>query len=80
MRFKKIVIAPDSFKGTLSSIEACEIIEKGILSVNPNIETIKVPIADGGEGTVEFFLKTLGGEKITIPVSGPSFNEVNASY
>lgn len=80
MRLNKIIIAPDSFKGTLSSIDACEIIEKGILSVNPSIETIKVPIADGGEGTVEFFLKTLGGKKVTLLVNGPSFNRVHASY
>lgn len=80
MRLNKIIIAPDSFKGTLSSIDACHIIEKGILSVNSNIETIKVPIADGGEGTVEFFLKILGGKKVTVPVIGPSFNTVNASY
>lgn len=80
MRLRKIVIAPDSFKGTVSASEAANIIEKGIHYVSKDIETIKLPIADGGEGTVDFFLEAIGGKKITITVTGPSFAKIEASY
>jgi len=49
----KILIAPDKFRESLSSIEAAKSIEKGIKKVNKNIETVLCPIADGGEGTVD---------------------------
>lgn len=80
MGLRKIVIAPDSFKGTVSAGEAANIIEKGIHYVSKDIETIKLPIADGGEGTVDFFLEAIGGEKVTITVTGPSFAKIEASY
>ena len=49
---KKIVIAPDSFKGSMSAIEVCDAIEKGIRAILPQTSIAKVPMADGGEGTV----------------------------
>lgn len=54
---KKILVMPDSFKGTMTSIEACDIIEKAITDICPEIEVKKIPIADGGEGSVDCFCK-----------------------
>ena len=77
---KKVVIAVDSFKGTMSSIEVCSCIETGFKAILPEIETVKVPIADGGEGTVDTFLTALGGEKIKVTVKDPLFREVESFY
>lgn len=77
---RKIIILPDSFKGTMSSIEVCNIIEQGIENIFTDTEVIKIPIADGGEGTVDAFLTAIGGEKIKTKVKGPLFEEVEAFY
>jgi glycerate kinase len=77
---KKIVIAPDSFKGTMTSIEVCEIIEKSIHRVFPNTETVKIPIADGGEGTVDAYLYAVGGVKKYVTVHDPFMREIEAYY
>ncbi|GKX27888.1 glycerate kinase [Vallitalea longa] len=77
---KKIVIASDSFKGTIDSIDVCNIVEKGIKNIRPEIDTVTIPIADGGEGTVDAFLNAIGGKKITKSVTGPLFDKVEASY
>ncbi|NLC54025.1 MAG: glycerate kinase [Firmicutes bacterium] len=77
---KKVVIAVDSFKGTMSSIEVCTFIETGFKSILPELETVKVPIADGGEGTVDAFLAALGGEKIKVRVKDPLFREIESFY
>ncbi|MBP9989406.1 MAG: glycerate kinase [Ruminococcus sp.] len=74
-----IVIAPDSYKGTMSAVEVCEIIKKEFLSVIPELDVRCVPIADGGEGTVDAFLFN-GGEKITCEVTGPLNEKVEAFY
>lgn len=76
----KIVIAPDSFKGTMSSREVCDIVSSAIKSVNPDIETIKIPVSDGGEGLVDAIISSIGGKKIKKIVKGPEFNEVEAQY
>ncbi len=77
---KKLVIAADSFKGTMSSIEVCSLIERGFKAIIPELETVKVPIADGGEGTVDAFLTALGGEKIKVRVKDPLFREIESFY
>lgn len=77
---KKIVIAVDSFKGTMSSIEVCSIIEAGFKKILPDVSTEKVPIADGGEGTVDTFLTALGGERIRVRVKDPLFREIDSFY
>lgn len=77
---KKIVVAPDSFKGTMSSIEVCDIIKRAIKSVNNNIEVVTVPIADGGEGTVDAFLSAVGGQKVHVKVKDPLMRDVDAYY
>ena len=60
---KKIVIIPDSFKGTISSQEAGRIIEEEAKKRWPDVETVRMEIADGGEGSVDAFLSVLDGEK-----------------
>ncbi len=77
----KIVLALDSFKGTLSAREACDAVAEGIQSVRPDIETAVVPMADGGEGTAEALMSALGGEWIPQTVTGPlSSMKVDAGY
>ena len=66
-----ILIAPDSFKGTLSSLEAGNILEETVLSLYPSWETDVIPMADGGEGTVDALAAAAGGEPVVDLVSGP---------
>lgn len=73
----KIVIAPDKFKNSLTGLEFCEIVEKEILTKNSNIEVVQVPLADGGDGTIEVVNFYLQGKVI---VSNPFFKPVKASY
>jgi len=80
MDINKIIIAPDSFKGTMSSIEVCDIVERAIRQSFPDADIVKVPMADGGEGTVDAFLSAAGGENIHAIVKDPFFNDINASY
>lgn len=75
-----LLIAPDAFKGSLTSKEYCDICEKAIKSIIPNARTIKYPMADGGEGTVEaLVLNTKGKIKYTV-VQDPLGNPVEAKY
>lgn len=75
----KFVIIPDSFKGSLSSIEISNIIEEQIKSIFSNANIIKIPIADGGEGTVDSFLQ-FGGRKVNVTVNNPYFEKMDAFY
>ena len=76
---KKCIVIPDSFKGTLTSIEICNLAEKSINKIFPNSEVITIPIADGGEGTVDCFLHALGGERVKTIVEGP-YHELMTCY
>ena len=76
----KIILAPDSFKGSLTSMEVAEAMESGINRVLPGAECIKIPMADGGEGTVQSLLDAVGGELIGCTVKGPAGRSVNAGY
>ncbi len=76
----KFLLIPDSFKGTMSSDEICSIMEKAIRRNYPDAQTISIPVADGGEGSVEAFLKAMGGEKVTVTVKGPYFQDMEAFY
>ena len=76
----KIVIAPDSFKGSLSAKVAAEAIETGIKRVYGDIEFVKVPMADGGEGTVESMVDATGGEIVKVKVRDPVFREIEGFY
>lgn len=77
---KKFVLIPDSFKGTLSSSQICEIMSKGIKKRYGNADIVSIPVADGGEGSVDCFLTALGGEKVFLTVKNPYFEEMNAFY
>ncbi len=77
---KKIVLIPDSFKGTISSAEVCAVMAETIHARCPGCSVLSVPVADGGEGSVEAFLTALGGERVTVPVSGPFFEKTEAFY
>lgn len=76
----KILIAPDSYKGTNSSIMVAARIEKGIRKVCPDAEIIKIPIADGGEGTVEALIAGAGGRYLKQEVVGPMGEKREATY
>lgn len=77
----KIVIAPDSFKGSLSATEVCDIIEGAILKKMPTTKITKIPVSDGGEGLVNTLVRhRMGGEIIKIPVKDPLFRAIVAEY
>ena len=67
----RIAIVPDSFKGTLSAKEAAEEIERGLKRALPGLETVLVPVADGGEGTVESMADALDGRLVEVDVHDP---------
>lgn len=77
---KKCVIAPDSFKGSMTSIEVCQIIKQKVAEFFPGCQTVCLPIADGGEGTVDCFLQAMQGEKIMVPVHGPHMKDITGFY
>lgn len=76
----KIVIAPDSFKGTLSSSQICEIIARAAHTRFPDCEVVQIPIADGGEGSVDSFIAGIGGEKKRVVVKNPFMEDMEAFY
>ena len=76
----KIIIAPDSFKGSLSALEVCENIEKGIRVVFDKAEIVSVPMADGGEGTVQSLVDATGGKLINLKVKDPLMRSIDAFY
>ena len=77
---KKIILIPDSFKGTMSSAKICAILAGQISDIFPGCETVSIPVADGGEGSVDCFLAALGGEKRLVTVKGPYLEEMEAFY
>lgn len=80
MSMKKIVVASDSFKGCLSSMEVADAVESAILEIYPSCEVVKVDVADGGEGSMDALRMALGGEKVSIEVSDPLGRPIMASY
>ena len=76
----KIVVAPDKFKGSLTGIEFCNSVEDGLNSVLQNPEILKMPLADGGDGTIEILDYHLKGEHIKVIVNDPLFRPIEASY
>lgn len=76
----KIVIAPDSFKENLTSLEVASELETGLRRVWPDAEYIKIPMADGGEGTVQSLVDATGGRIVKCAVTGPLGQKVLASY
>ena len=76
----KIVLAPDKFKNSLTALEFCQAVEKGVKQVRSDIDIIQLPLADGGDGTIEVVNYYLKGEMVTVEVSNPFFKPVKASY
>ena len=76
----KFVLIPDSFKGTLSSEQICEIAKEKVEKHFPGAETACVPVADGGEGSVDAFITALGGSKVTVKVKNPYFEDMDSYY
>ena len=74
----KVVIAIDSFKGSLSSAEAGNAVKAGVLSAIPDARVIVKPLADGGEGTTDALIEGLGGTRIDLEVTGPMGTPVSA--
>ncbi|WP_042248936.1 glycerate kinase [Jejuia pallidilutea] len=76
----KLIIAPDKFKNSLTGIAFCNAVENGILEVMPEAKIVKLPLADGGDGTIEVVNYYLKGELINIVVNNPFFRPIHASY
>ena len=76
----KILIASDSFKGSLSSLEVAEALEMGIKGTYDKVDIIKLPTADGGEGTLDAILSCLSGERISVRVKDPLGRIINSYY
>lgn len=76
----KIIIAPDSFKGSLEAKEAAQAIERGVLKAYPKAETVCLPVADGGEGTMTSLVAATGGQLHKVLVKGPLLAPVEAAY
>lgn len=77
---KKCIIVSDSFKGTLSSLDICEIAKVSVPVFLPDWELVTIPVADGGEGTVACFIQALDAETVSLEVKGPYGEPVRAVY
>ena len=76
----KIVLAPDKFKGSLTGFQFCKVVEQNIKLVLPHAKIIKLPLADGGDGTIEILEYHLKGKRIKVRVNDPLFRGIEASY
>jgi len=80
MILSKVIIAPDSFKGVLTSKEVTDIIADEVSTVFPDCGIVKMPIADGGEGSVDTILSSIGGKTYEATVLSPDDREISAFY
>jgi len=76
----KIVVAPDSFKGSMSASEICSVVKKGIENVMPTAQVKEIPLADGGEGTMDNLVYSTNGTTRQVEVVGPIGKKITASY
>src|SRR5947209_15290894 len=76
----KIIVAPNSFKGSLSASEAADAIARGVREALPDAEVVEIPVADGGEGTVEALVSARKGIYRAVAVEGPLADPVDATY
>ncbi|MFC4410374.1 glycerate kinase [Chungangia koreensis] len=76
----KIIIAPDSYKGSLTAMEAAKAMEEGVKQVDSTIETVLLPVADGGEGTMESLIESTNGKYVTHSVTDPLERNIDATY
>lgn len=77
---KHFILAPDSFKGTLTAKQVCELEAEVIRRYVPDAQIHMIPMADGGEGMVDAYLNIAGGRKVSVPVTGPLGEVVQADY
>jgi glycerate kinase len=77
---KKFLLIPDSFKGTMSSSAICAIMKRAIERHYPDAHILSIPVADGGEGSVDSFLTAMGGERVVVEVTGPYFEKMEGFY
>ena len=77
---KKCIVISDSFKGTLSSLEICRIAGETVPGIFPDCQVVALPVADGGEGTVACFVEAIGAEPVTVSVTGPYGEPIEAVY
>lgn len=77
---KKVVLIPDSFKGTMSSAQICGILAEELRAAQPGAEVVSIPVADGGEGTVDAMLAAVGGERIETACCGPFMERIIGFY
>lgn len=76
----KIIISPDSFKGSLDAVQAAKAMNNGVLKVFPNAKTVLLPVADGGEGTLDTLVASTNGRVVDVSVVGPLGDMVAGSY
>ncbi|UKM65892.1 glycerate kinase [Flavobacteriaceae bacterium GSB9] len=76
----KIGIAPDKFKGSLTGLQFCNSVEAGLLNINSDLEILKLPLADGGDGTLEVANFYLKGSTVKVKVSNPFFKPIKVMY
>jgi len=77
---RTIVVIPDSFKGTMSSLEVCGIMGRALARQLPAVRVVALPVADGGEGSVDAYLAAVGGRRVAVPVTGPLGEPVSGFY
>ena len=76
----KILVCPDKFKGSLDAVSISDTIEEELLNINPSFIVKKMPMADGGDGTIDILQKISGGDKIYCRVFDPLFREIETYY
>ena len=76
----KIIVAPDKFKGSLTAQNVCDCIESGVMAVFPEAQVETLPLADGGEGTLDLIIETLGLQRVEINVKDPLFRDISSYY
>lgn len=76
----RILICPDKFKGSLTASQVCDAVEEGIRKKYPDAEIIKLPLADGGEGTAQILTQFYKGKTVKVKVHGPLFEDIEAEY
>lgn len=76
----KFILIPDSFKGTLSSSQICAVMDEKIKKHFPDSLTVSIPVADGGEGSVDAFITAVGGVKEYVTVKNPYFEDMESYF
>lgn len=77
---RKIVLAPDSFKGSISAGELCAAMQSGIQAADPTVDVVEIPLADGGEGTLDALVHATGGHVREVEVRDPLGRPILAQY